>query len=128
MNPSPRNGAIAELSFAAECLRNDIHIYKPIVDMGCDFITIQNKTPLKLQLKSSSTLNKAKSGFEFGITSRGGDKNRYSDISYFIFYVLPLGLFYIVPKRDITQTKINVRPNNLKCKYRKYLSAFYQLQ
>jgi hypothetical protein len=124
----PRNGAIAELSFAAECLRNDIHIYKPIVDMGCDFITIRNKTHLKLQIKSSSTMNKAKTGFDFGITSRGGDRNRYSDISYFIFYILPLGLSYIIPACEITQTKIAIRPNNLKCKYRKYLSAFYQLQ
>ena len=128
MNTSSRNGTIAELSFMADCLKNDIHIYKPIVDDGCDFITLKKNKTIKIQVKSSSSLSANRKGYSFGITNRVHDKGRYSNIDYFAFHILPLGLTYVMPSSKINKTKITIYPNSIKCKYNQYLRAFYLLK
>jgi len=128
MFASPRNGVIAELSFTAECLKSDIQLYKPTIDVGCDFITLLKNKPVKIQVKSSSSLSPNGKGYVFGITSRGGDKERYSGIDFFAFYALPLGLTYIIPSHVINKTKITIYPNRITCKFSQYLNAFYLLK
>jgi hypothetical protein len=128
MLASPRNGAIAELSFTAECLKNDIQLYKPTVDVGCDFITIHKNKPVKIQVKSSSSPSQNKKGYSFGITTRAKNKDKYSNIDYFALYILPLGLTYIIPSTNITKTKITIYPNRITCKFNRYLNAFYLLK
>lgn len=128
MNASLRNGAIAELSFTADCLRNDIQLYKPTVDVGCDFITLIKNKPIQIQVKSSSSPSKNKLGYCFGITNKTANKKRYSNIDFFVFHALPLGLTYIIPANVIKRTKITIYPNSTKCKYNQYLRAFYFLK
>ena len=121
-------GAIAEYIFITECIKREIPIYTPVVDiLGIDFI-IQSKTILrKIQVKCTSvsiSSYKKAMRYKFNLTHKGTNEKYTSQFDFLVAYILPEDIFYIIPLDIINSPVISVNPYNEKCKYYYYKNNF----
>jgi len=126
---STEQGSYAELTFATLCLKHNIEIASPVVDVhGYDFIINVNEQWLKIQVKSTSKPdirypNKPsyKIHVRKGATSMAYKEN---DFHFCAVYIIPLDLFYIIPICELNKTTIRINPDSNKCKFYKYKDNF----
>lgn len=122
-------GILAESIFITECLKRDIEIYQPVVDKhGADFVIFDNCF-IKIQVKSVSYADmRYPNNPTYKINVRKGKHSRdtYEDGDFDILaaYIIPLDLWYLLPKSSITATTIRINPDSLKDKYNAYKGNF----
>jgi hypothetical protein len=103
-------GEITELKFYLKGFDLGLIVSKPYGDSSkYDFITDWNGVLKRVQIKSTSTLDKGNRTDRYRIMSASGGrtKNSYSskDIDLIIAYVIPLDVWYIIPVNVVSHCK-----------------------
>jgi hypothetical protein len=126
---SIEQGIFAEFAFATKCLKHNIEIAKPLIDVhGYDYLINVNDNWLKIQVKSTSkpdTRYNKETSFKIqcrkGATSTAYNEN---DFHFCAAYIIPFDLFYIIPISELNKTTIRINTESEKCKFNKYKDNF----
>lgn len=120
---SLRIGEIAEMRFKLMALELNIPTFEPVIDLyGVDFITLKNKNPIKLQVKSTLRADeKRKYSYRINVNHGFNGKAYAVDtFDYLVVYLFDIATWYIIPLSVVNATTIRINPNSEKCKYISY--------
>lgn len=119
---STRIGKIAEHEFELMCLKREIPIYSPIVDVyGVDFIIQARSKLYKIQVKSTLTKDPSKNSYKINV-NHGFDSRKYKDgtFDFLVVFLFDLSLWYIIPDAELKVRTIRINPLSDKGKYSQY--------
>ena len=127
MNASLK-GFLSENAAIGELVARDFEVYKPIVDVyGCDLIIFKDNTYNKIQIKSAYVSNDAGMyTFSCRHGSYGNLQYEKGTIDFFMFHLVDINLWFIVPFDDISTTSACITLNETN-KYNKYRDAWHLL-
>ena len=104
-----RQGEWGELRFMAAALAHGFNVMRPWGDSSAyDVVLEQGSRFLRIQVKSTGTWHRRSHGrrvYNF-FTGRGdGRRYRLTDVDFYILYVAPEDLFYVIPPRCALRQK-----------------------
>ena len=123
---STLKGDIGELSFMLQAKLNGLKVLTPISASSVYDVVIHNqKEFIRVQIKSTSDLEKRSNCYKFNICRGKASNLKYEsfDIDYFALYIIALEIFYIIPIDELKVKTVRVYPSK-KHKYNKYINAW----
>ncbi len=127
MNASLK-GFLSENATAHELLARDFEVYKPLIDIyGCDFVISKNGTMSKIQVRAASEHRDGTYRFSCSHGSYGNIPYESHMVDFFIFHLLDINVFYIIPFSDVSITGVNITLNE-RNKYYSYKEAWNLLE
>lgn len=121
-------GFLSENNVAHELMARDFEVYKPLVDIyGCDFVVYKDGISSKIQVRSTSEARTG--GYRFNVLHGSYCNIPYESgmIDFFIFHLIDINCYYIIPFDDIDSNYvlISLNPKN---KYYSYKEAWNLLE
>ena len=127
---SKDQGDLGELAFTIKAKELGYNVSKPYSSITpYDLILDNGYQLLKIQVKS--TRNEIRpSAYKAAIGKGRYAKKPYqiADVDYFAIYILPISIWYIIPRLEMYNTTVNLYPEKRDHKYSKYLEAWHLIE
>ena len=124
---SSKIGFYAENIFIGECIKRDIKISKPILDVnGYDFVIEVNNEFKKIQVKCSGCPPKD-NPYSYKVnTFHGSNGDKYTDnhCDFICSYLIEHDIWYIIPIEKINSKSIRLPHTNISKSKSKYVEYF----
>lgn len=125
-----QQGVFAESIFITQCIKRNLNICNPITDLnGIDFVVEVGGKAIRVQVKSTNSLYKLKSGESYVkvSTKRSGRHMAYNNhFDVLAVYIISFDCWYII-KATNPDLCLRINPNSSKCKYYIYKEAWHLL-
>lgn len=123
-------GDIGEIAFILRAKLLGFEVSKPFTsDCAYDCILDNNKTLLKIQIKTCSKKSKSrKDSYQIKTANTNSDNYHYTEIDYFAFYLIDIDTFYIIPVNEINAISVWLYPYNKDHRYFKFIEAWSLLK
>lgn len=123
MNASLK-GFLSENAAAHQLMARDFEIYKPLVDIyGCDFIICKDSIFSKIQVRAATESKDGTYRFNCYHGSYCNIPYEASMVDFFVFHLIDVDVFYIIPFGDIENSSVAITVNQ-KNKYYHYKEAW----
>lgn len=131
-------GKLAEIKAVAKLLELGHQVFLPVTETSpCDLICVKNRI-VKIQVKSAFSIRERQSAnksifrYEINVSKKHHTESyKAEEIDYFILYLQPEDLWYIIPTSELLNTKqvkIGKAPTKRRGKFDKYQNAWSLLE
>lgn len=126
-----RQGEWGELRFMAAALAHGFNVMRPWGDSSAyDVVLEEDSRFLRIQVKSTGIWHRRRGRRVYNFFTGRGDGRRYrlTDVDFYILYIAPEDLFYVIPPRALCGKKgVTLCPSVPGYRYEIYREAWHLL-